>query len=398
MTKLRAVWLAAGLCAAAAPALAAQADLRAISGSSPTDIWVVGEAPAALHWDGQAWNEMPFGVGRPGTLTGVWAGGPRNVFAVGEGGAVLHFDGGSWSRMSVPTDHDLVAVTGRAPDDVYALAQSSNDREAPQLLHYDGKAWTATALPLPFRANALALVRGGVLVAGYAYFDPQPSERRQAGIVARWSGGRWVTSGWDGQKVADPVVGAAGWTEVAASGSTLLLFGTREDGTQAIATSNGGDWTLIPPAASAMSRTQVRKVTLAGDATPVALYAGDGFARYAAGRWTAVTGQASLMQMMGGQPAGATPEEQQQAMARRQQLLAQMQANPMMMALRMQAFDMGSARAVWGTGARDFYVTTSAGRIVHVVGDDATLVYDATCADPASAGTNPLCQALQAKP
>ncbi len=69
MTTLRALCLAAALCAGAAPALVAQADLRAIWGSSPTDIWVVGEAPAALHWDGQAWNEMPFGVSRPGALT-----------------------------------------------------------------------------------------------------------------------------------------------------------------------------------------------------------------------------------------------------------------------------------------------------------------------------------------
>jgi len=399
MTKLRALWLAAGLCAGAAPALVAQADLRAIWGSSPTDIWVVGEAPAALHWDGQSWNEMPFGVSRPGTLYGVWASGPRDVFAVGDGGTVLHFDGGSWSRMSVPTDRDVVAVAGRAPNDVYALAQSANDRDAPQLLRYDGKAWAAVPLPLPFRANALALVNGGreVLVAGYAYFDPQPSERRQAGIVARWSGGRWVTSGWDGEKVSDPVVGAAGWTEIVAAGAAVLMFGTRQDGTKAIATSSGGAWTLMPPAASAMSRTQVGKVTFAGDATPVALYAGDGFARFAGGRWTAVTGQASMMQLMGGQQPGATPEQQQQALAQRQQLLAQMQANPMMMALRMQAFDMSNARGVWGTGARDFYVTTSAGRIVHVVNDDATIVYDAACADPASAGTNPLCQALQAK-
>src|SRR5512135_474010 len=254
MRTRRALWLAVGLCAGTARALPAQVELRAIWGNSGTDIWVVGEAPAALHWDGQAWNEMPFGVSRPGMLHGVWSSGPRDVFAVGDGGAVLHFDGGSWSRMTVPTDRQLVAVVGRSPGDVYALAQSTNDREAPQLLHYDGRAWTAASLPLPFRANALALAGRDVLVAGLVYYDPQPSERRQVGVVARWSGGRWTTAGWDGQKSADPVAGAAGWTGLAASGATLLAFGQREDGTTAIAISGGGDWALVPPAASAMSR------------------------------------------------------------------------------------------------------------------------------------------------
>jgi hypothetical protein len=329
-------------------------------------------------------------------MYGVWAGGPRDVYAVGDGGAVLHFDGGSWSRMTVPTDQQLVAVTGRGAGDVYALAQSANDREAPQLLHWDGHAWTATALPLPFRAGDLALAGRDVVVAGFVYYDPRPSERRQVGVVARWSGGRWAATGWDGQKVADAVAGAAAWTGLSASGSTLLLFGEREDGTRAIASNSGAGWVLLPPAASAMSRTQVRLVTLAGDATPVALYEGDGFARFAAGRWTAVSGQAAMMQMMYGQPQpGATPEQQQAAAARQQQLMAQLQSNPMMMALRMQAFDMSRAAAVWGTSAADFYVATEGGRIVHVVRDEATIAYDAACADPA-AGANPICQALQA--
>ena len=399
MKTHRALLLAAGLCAGWVPVLSAQVDLRAIWGNSPADIWVVGEAPAALHWDGQAWNEMPFGVSRPGTLYGVWASGPRDVFAVGDGGAVLHFDGGSWSRMIVPTSRQLVAVAGRSGTDLYALAQSSNDREAPQPLHYDGRAWTAAALPLPFRATALAMAGREVVVAGYVYYDPQPSERRQVGVVARWSAGAWTTTGWDGQKVSDPVAGAAGWTSLSTAGGTLLLFGSREDGTKAIATSSGGAWTLLPPAASAMSRTQVKWVTLAGDQTPVALYEGGGFARFVGGRWAVVSAQADMMRMMSGQPdPGATAEQQQQAAAQRQQLMAQMQANPMLMAVRMQAMDLSRARAVWGTAAGDFYVTTEEGRIVRVVGDQATIVYDAACADPATAGMNPICQAIKPGP
>ena len=398
MTTTRAPWLAAGLLAALPAVLSAQVALHAISGTSPTDIWVVGDAPAALHWDGQAWNEVPYGVGHGGGINGVWAAGPRSVFAVGDGGTVLHFDGGAWSRMSVPTDRDLVAVAGRGASDVYALAQSSNDREAALLLHYDGSAWTAAPLPLPFRAGALALAGREVVVAGFAYFDPQPSERRQAGVVARWSAGRWTTAGWDGQKVTDPAAGTAGWTRVTASGSTVLLFGQREDGTHAILTGSGGAWTAVPPAASAMSRTLVRAVFLVGDATPVAVYEDGGFARFAGGRWAVVSQQSAMMQMYGQAQPGATPEQQQAAAARQQQLMAQLQANPMLMAVRMQAYNLSRAEGAWGASSADFWVVTGEGRIVHVVGEEPSIVYDTECADPARAGMNPICQALQAKP
>jgi hypothetical protein len=106
-----------------------------------------------------------------------------------------------------------------------------------------------------------------------------------------------------------------------------------------------------------------------------------------------------MMRMMSGQPApGATPEQVQQAEAQRQQLMAQMQANPMLMAVRMQASDLSHALGVWGTAAADFYVVTGEGRVIHVVGDQPTIVYDAACADPASAGMNPICQAIKPGP
>lgn len=374
------------LAAGAAPSLRAQPSLRAVWGSGPNDVWAVGSAPVALHWDGRAWNEVPFGGRLEGSLNGLWGSGPRDIFAVGGGGMILHFGGASWSRMQAPSSVELVAVAGRGPRDVYAIAQSENDREAPQLLHYDGAAWTATPLPFPFRASGLAIAGGDVIVAGFVYFDPQPRERREAGVVARWSGGRWTTQGWDGQRVRDSVTGSIGWVRVSAGGGAVLLLGQGEDGTQSIAMSTaGGAWTALPPAASAMSQTRVRFVALAGDATPVALFAGPSFARLTGGRWVAVGGQERMMQLM--------TAAQQSAAAQ-----AQMQQMMMQMGARMAAYDMSGANGVWGTSAADFFVVMDAGRIVHVQGDDAAIVYDAACADPTTAGMNPICQALQAKP
>ncbi|MDO8666669.1 MAG: hypothetical protein Q7J79_08660, partial [Gemmatimonadales bacterium] len=256
-------------------------------------------------------------------------------------------------------------------------------------------------------ANGMAIVGADLVVAGFVYQDPTPSERRQVGVLARMSGGRWTMSGWDGHAMTDPVVGGGGWTALSVAGAAMLLYGQRDDGSSVMALSTGGAFRVLPPAASAMSDTRIARVVLAGDATPIALYQGPGFARLTGGRGVAVSPmpniQAMMMQsMMAAQqaqqaprgqrapaPTAAQQQQQQQAMA-----MQQMMANPMMMAARMAAFDMSNANAVWGASSTDFYVVTSEGRVAHITGDDAMVAYDASCADPMSAGMNPICQMI----
>jgi hypothetical protein len=386
MKSQRIVIALVALAAGVARSLPAQSSLSAVWGSGPGDVWAVGDAAAALHWDGRSWTAVPFGFELVGSLDAIWGSGPRDVFAVGGGGVIVHFDGASWTRMTSPVDAELVAVAGRGARDVYALAQSDNDQTPPRLLHYDGTAWTASPLPFPFRVTGLAIAAGEAVVAGFVYFDPQPKERRQAGVVARWSAGRWTTQGWDGRRVADSLTGSTGWTRVAAAAGTLLLLGQNDEGDQEIATraANGG-WSLLPLTPPDMPGSRVRQLALAGDLTPIALYEGSSFARFTGGRWVAVNGRERLMQALEAQQqSGATEAQMQQAVMR--------------IAARMEAYDMSRASAVWGTSAADFWVVTDGGRIVRVQGDDARIVYDAECADPARAGMNPVCQALRAKP
>lgn len=379
-----------GLCGSSP--LAAQARFNAIWGSGPSDIWVVGDRPVALHYDGQAWNEVSLGVRISGELRAIWGSGPGDVFVVGDGGMILRYDGRAWSRMTSPTDRDLVAVAGRSPSEVYAVAQSQSEGEPPLLLRYDGRTWSASALPLAFRAAGILLAAGEVLVAGSLGRDPMDTERRTGGVLARMGAAGWRTLGWDGQRVTDPVLGAAGWQRFSAGGSALLLLGMREDDTPALAIASGpgAAWTLLPPPVSAMSDTRVALAFLAGDGTPIALYDGVGFARFVGGRWAAVAPnpQAEMMRLM----------QQQQRDPQAQQQLQQMMANPMLMGLRMAAFDMSDATAAWGPTARDFYVVTDEGRVTRVVEDQATIVYDASCTDPMMAAMNPICQQLQAAP
>lgn len=389
----------AALALGGAPALRAQGDdvtLMAMWGSGPNDIWVVGNAPAALHWDGQAWNEIPLGVRLSGGLRALWGSGPGDVFAVGDNGQILHYDGRAWQPMTSGTDRELVAVAGRSPTEVYALARSYGDREPSFVLRYNGQTWAATPLPFPAEVNGLALSGPDVLVAASVSYEPRPGDRRTVGVLGRMSAGRWTMSGWDGQRVSDEVAGGAGWKSISVGGSSVLLFGERTDGTPAIALSSGGGaWAMLPPAVSAMSRTGIQAAFAFGDGTPVALYDGPGFARYASGRWTPVvptTPQQMMMHMMQQQQPGVPPPPQQQQQMMQMQ---QMMQNPMMMMVMMAAYDMSDARGAWGASANDFYVLAGEGRIVHVVGDQVTIAYDQSCSEPMAAAMNPVCQMLQ---
>jgi len=366
----RALVLGAGLVLGAVSAAHAQGGLRAIWGSGPADVWAVGSASTALHFDGQAWTQVPFGVPVSGYLSAVWGSGPNSVFVGGEEGTILRWNGRAWTRMTVPTDRAIVALAGRSALNVYALAQSYNDREAPTLLHWDGRAWTPTPLPLPFQANALSLAGASVLVAGFVMNDPTPDQRRAFGVLARRVAARWAMTGWNGRLVTDRVVAGAGWYTVGAVGPAILLTGEREDGERALALSRGATFTLLPPVGAAAAGSRVTAAFLAADGVPVAFLDQGGLARYLGGAWVAAGGGAQMMQA------------------------PQLAQNPMAFALEAAAWsDIGNTNAAWGPSS-DFLAVTDNGRIIRVQGSGARIVYDASCADPRMAGINPVCQGL----
>jgi hypothetical protein len=403
MALRRTLVIGAALVVAGASALRAQETLRAVWGSGPADIWAAGNARAALHFDGRAWTEVPYGVAIQGDIAALWGSGPTDVFAAGEGGAILHWDGRAWSRMAAPTERQIVALGGRSAREVYALAQSYSDREAPTVLRYDGRAWTVTPLPLPFRANAMALSATSLLVAGFAMNDPTPGERRTVGVLARRLGLRWVMSGWNGRAVTDPVLAGTSWNAVDAVGATVLLTGERDDGSRVLAISRGGAFTFLP-AVPTTSGSQVSSAFLASDGVPVAFLSGAGLARYIGRAW-GVSGLDALAAGQNAQLMRAAQQMQQMAQQDRidPQMTQQLQQvyqnasvqNQLASALQFAAWgDLGNARAAWGSST-DFYAVTENGRIIRVQAAEARIVYDASCANPQMAAMNPICQGLQ---
>lgn len=83
-------------------------ELKAIDGTSPSDIWIVSELLGAdygtvlSHWDGAAWQNHEF---HQEFGAGVVAFAPNDVWWTGRDGAPLlaHFDGTCWMRQRYPS-------------------------------------------------------------------------------------------------------------------------------------------------------------------------------------------------------------------------------------------------------------------------------------------------------
>ncbi len=137
-------------------------DLSAVSASSATDIWAVGQS--GVHFDGKKWTAfaLPLIAGDlTSGITGVADLAPNNVWAVGDinvhednpNQVIEHYDGSAWSVATGPTFQPtdqpyLNGLTATSPTDLWAtgsiLTLIGCCQEAfPLFEHYDGTSWTA---------------------------------------------------------------------------------------------------------------------------------------------------------------------------------------------------------------------------------------------------------------
>ena len=111
-------------------AIDARFALTAIWGNGKNDVWAVGAAGTAIHWDGQTWK--PYPVPTNHTLFGVWGSGAGDLWTASTytaafRGTIHEADASvEWTplpALPVPLISDLypalAAVWGRAPDDVW---------------------------------------------------------------------------------------------------------------------------------------------------------------------------------------------------------------------------------------------------------------------------------------
>ena len=124
----------------------------------PDDVWIGGDGPTLLHWDGTSMTPVTLAGADPGTAVldlhgiaagDVWLSGGGFVGTVQQG-YVAHFDGAAWSPVERLTfsimslSPPLLRVWQLAADDVWVSAgQLSLRGGGPDAyMHFDGTSWT----------------------------------------------------------------------------------------------------------------------------------------------------------------------------------------------------------------------------------------------------------------
>jgi hypothetical protein len=190
------------------PVFGAGGTLNGISADSGTDVWAVGAnsngTPQALHFNGQAWSQVPVAVPAnsgqtlPSLFHAVTAISPTNVWAVGtstsnqypfpDTALIEHFDGKSWSIVPSPDPEGsvefagpfgLVGIAAISANDIWAVGtfydpKSGLDR--PLTEHWDGTSWSLVssanvAGELNVLSGVTALRDGTVVAVGFATSD-----------------------------------------------------------------------------------------------------------------------------------------------------------------------------------------------------------------------------------
>ena len=220
----------------AEPAAARECHER-VWGSSPNDVWAVGDAGTILHWDGTAWLDSSVS-GHPDGFLNVWGSGPSDVWAVGfrnGTGPIFHWDGTNWQRVFT-APRVLEGIWGTGPMDVWASGGVSGSEVNGILLHFDGTEWTEVEVPggLPMMHAIWGTSSNDVYVGGrfrWIHWDgstwsnlelPEPME-----IFGMWGsdtnnvwtagfagalGSAGRVAHWDGQSVSITHLGDASWT------------------------------------------------------------------------------------------------------------------------------------------------------------------------------------------
>jgi len=122
---------------------------------APDDVWAVGgdnavgAAPVVLRYDGTQWRHAGIpALERPRVRAffKVWGSSASDIWMVGQNGAILHYDGEQFTEFGAGISQDLIGIWGTGPDNIIAVG----GRGTAELARFDGVAWTkAPPSPLP---------------------------------------------------------------------------------------------------------------------------------------------------------------------------------------------------------------------------------------------------------
>jgi hypothetical protein len=206
-----------------------------LAASSPSDVWLVGQAPdftpLILHYDGEGWAELPNPLppGEDGALDDVVAPGPRDAWAVGSDGhtlpsgyaraLILHWDGSRWNSVNSPPGlGGLSGISATSPHDLWAVGPVASDGFSPPVVaHWNGTSWRVVnddELGFVDLYGVKAVSPRNVWAVGAT------AGTEQRGIVAHWNGVRFRIV--DERNLRDSV---ESFNDVVSSGKSVWAVG-----------------------------------------------------------------------------------------------------------------------------------------------------------------------------
>lgn len=171
--------------------------LVAVRAISATDAWIATVSPAfgpsrPLRWNGSQWSSVT--AAPLAEYTDIWAASPTAVFFATSDAGVQHFDGASFQALGAPGG-PIVALRGAVANDLWAARADGT------LVHWNGTLWMPIAVDVSVRHLAV-ISPSSVWVAG-------ASTTSTAAAVAHWDGSMWTT-------YTDPSVAPDSFTAIVA--------------------------------------------------------------------------------------------------------------------------------------------------------------------------------------
>lgn len=156
--------------------LPSSSDLNSVYGTSPNDVWTVGNNGAdgkqsgILHYDGKAWKAMFDTADIHFTATRVWASRADDVWFTFLNGSGGRYDGRALSPTGIPGGPQIHDIRGSASNNVWAAGLNV-------IWRYDGSKWNSVTPPRPPTSEYYRVWPRGVADAwvtvheGVAHFD-----------------------------------------------------------------------------------------------------------------------------------------------------------------------------------------------------------------------------------
>jgi hypothetical protein len=206
-----------------------QGDLFAMTSTSATDIWAVGNLVQQVingavsynlfeHWNGTSWTPTFINDPTFEALTGVSEDAIDDAWAVGwvspegdgsNGTLAIHWNGTKWSAVATPANlgegpNQLNAVVALAPDNAWAVGYSTpglagQSATLTLILHWDGTTWSIVPSPnvgphSTSQSNRLLGITANSADDIYAFgsYFAADGSGHQMTLLLHWDGTSWT--------------------------------------------------------------------------------------------------------------------------------------------------------------------------------------------------------------